>query len=231
MSAAFVQRAPNTTLPSEFTGVSSGAVTFGSTPGAGNLVTVACAGNNGTLRSVSTVADNKGNGNYASAVHNDDGSAKNADIYYKENIATGASFQVTVTMSGTCDFSVGLAEWSGTATSSSLGPTNVGGATNAAATTNSMNPSAPAVYVGVMTAIGMSALAPDQTEIHTEPSSSITAMGHEYTLGSGSQSLTWTNTSVAWIACGATFLEPALVTTSIRNPVTRPALFRPGLAR
>lgn len=232
MSASLVQKAPNTTLPSEFTGVGSGGVTFGSTPGAGNLVTVAVTSNNGTLRHISSVADDKGNGNYASAIHKDDVAHSQADIYYKENIATGASFQVTVSWTeGASDFSIGLAEWDGVAESASLDATNVGAATDGAATTNSLNPSRSAVYIGVMTAIGMSSVVPGQSEIHTEPSSSTTAMGHEYTISSGSQSLTWTNTSVAWISCGATFLEPALVTTSVRNPVTRPALFKPGLAR
>src|SRR6266446_5140091 len=125
MAISLTQRAGGILpLPQENNGASTTNLSFGSQPGAGNFVAVFISENKGAgTLGVTNVTDNQGGGNYAQGITIAAGSAGACWIYYRENITSSGTWTVTVNMKGTTFFDVGIAEFSGVATSSSAGPT------------------------------------------------------------------------------------------------------------
>lgn len=218
MAIALVQKAPNTTAPAG--GGKGMTVSFDSAPAAGNLITVCVTQNNNVdiATYVQSVVDNRGN-TYTKAVEVFTGGTNHGAgfIWYVANCATGTPFTVTIDSDGAQgDYSVGLMEWSGAATSSPVGATNTGSGSGTSATTNAMNPARESVYLGVLTGdnVTFSTITPAQTEIHRVLANTTASFDSEYTETTGSQSLTWTTSNQVWIAAGAAFMTLAGLTVN-----------------
>ena len=122
MALTFVQSDHN-----DVAGGSSVAITFDSTPTAGNLIVV-CAGIDGADPGTTAVADNKGN-TYTRDVIDTQGGARTA-IYWAKDIATSATHTVTFTPGGASFAYITAYEFSGGDTSTQPDTTaGTGGAT------------------------------------------------------------------------------------------------------
>ena len=208
----FVQKTPTATLiPSGAQTLSLNITAFSTQPVAGHFIVVFVTLDHNA--DIPTVRDNTaGNPAYtlAQSMAQTGGTAL---IYYRENITTVASFTVTVTTSlGTAQYmSAAAAEFSGVALSGSLEaspPTNSG--TGTAVSTGAIVGTASSdLYIGVFTNNNnayTSITSTAGTQLYNQPSNTVAAMGAEYLIGSGSQTLTWTtNPAYAWVAVGAAF--------------------------
>lgn len=199
-SAAFVQRKgdandANLPLPHEFDSLASGDVSFTTLPSAGNLIVVCISENRGAgVKGVSTVTDNQG-GTYTQAVTKTIAANNGAvSIYYREGIsAPSGTFTVTVTMTGATFFDVGLLEYSGIKTSSSLNVTNSIEQNAGPMTVASTGASGTCVHVAVFTSDNnnMELQTAGQTERFRDTSPGIAAIAVEDTIAAGAQTLSW----------------------------------------
>jgi hypothetical protein len=209
----FVQKTPTATLIPNGAGGGGGSLpitVFSTQPAAGNFIVVFVTLDHGTDNpEIPTVTDNAG-GTYTLA-KSFAISGGTALIYYRENITTVANFQVTVQWA-TGYVSAAAAEFSGVATSGSLEanpPSNSG--TGTSVSTGAIVGTAPTdLYIGVFTNNNnaYTSITSGQTQLYNQPSNTNAAMGAEYLIGSGSQTLTWTtNPAYPWTAVGAGFKQ------------------------
>ena len=147
MASAYVQ---GTSAGATAHAASSVNVSFGSSVTAGNHIVVDGAAWDGTTpaATVSSVADNKGNGNYTSGQEQAFGSFVRVIEYYKNNVTTGGtSFTVTITWSKGTNSSISIHEYSGVGTGAPTTTSNTG--TGTAATSGAVAPSGNNMYHGV----------------------------------------------------------------------------------
>lgn len=144
----------------EFTGVTSFTVTFDNTVTAGShIVANTSSWRSGSDQTLSSVADNKGNGNYNQAVVS---TRINSEVIgyqmYKNAITNGGSgFQITATWNATVSGCIGVSEYAGIKTNPTVTTnSNSDGSGAAAPTSGAVAPTASSLYVAGMSYNGAS---------------------------------------------------------------------------
>jgi hypothetical protein len=214
MSIAFVQKSPSGANPYDEGEVTALSVSFDSTPTVGNFILVCICRDDSDATGDPVVNDNQGNGNYLLAVKNAD-AQQILYIFYKEAIPNASgTFTVTATWSGSAIWhNMGIAEFSGVKASGSLEDTNVvDDAGVNPITTGNLDPSGPALYVGVSSRnqtadwVGVTA---DQNQLWLQLASATATGASAYRIEDGSAlPVTWTYAAaLSTNAIGAAFLE------------------------
>src|SRR5262245_61157939 len=206
------------TASSEFNNAATFTVTLGSSVTAGNFVAAATSSwKTGTDQTISSIADNKGNGNYTSGVDTPRiDSEVIGGIYYKANVGTGGtSFQITVTWSTNSAGCIGGMEYSGVATS----PTVASGTNNGSSTTPSVSvtPGSTALCLAMMsyntisTTIAVSATGGFTEVLEIDENNDREAISIAEKIDvTGSQTCNWTlGSTTTWTAGAASFTAPA----------------------
>lgn len=191
------------------------ATTFDSSVTAGNQIIVNTgAWDNGVDQTISSIADNKGNGNYTVAVSPAiiDSETKCAQ-YYKNNIGTGGTtFTVTVSWSASINGVAGLFEYSGLKTGGTV-TTNSSSGSSAEASSGAVAPAALSLYVAGMSynVGGATTMAVKAGSVYTQAleideDNNAQAMNIASYTGSGSQTCLWTiGASRTWVAWQASY--------------------------
>ena len=217
MAIAFVQKIPNTAAGTTFSNVTTVTLAaFGAQPAAGNFIAVLI--NRASDSGMGVVDDNAGN-TYTAAWTEPVNTTPNPDYraiaFYKENIATTASLQVTARFLGASYGNLDAVEYSGVATSgsangtpatatgnsSSPAPGSISDATgnNLYMTTHSMN------VPGTVSGPGGS-----WTDRFLQSSNANAAGSGADLIGSGTQTPVFSNTSSGqWVAGMAAFKQAA----------------------
>ena len=210
----------------EFNEVTTFNVTFDNAVVAGNHVVVCTSSwKDGTDQSVSTIADNKGNGNYSIAVDAPRIDSQTiGSLFYKNNITTGGTtFTITVTWNTSgCSGVVGALEYSGIATGGAVGVSNNSGSSTTPSSGAAV-PGAASTCVAMMSynTGGPSTIAEtaanfaEQLEIDENNDKQDINIADGVGL-SGSQTCTWSLSNTGtWTACIAAFEETAAAGGSI----------------
>ena len=184
---------------------------------AGRLGVIAALGYlNATSPAIVSVTGSS-SGTWTAGVTGSVNNSRRMVIYYKENIAGGAD-TVTVTWDKNLDGSSKIcgAEYSGVATSSSIGVTSAAEGQGATVTpTISLTaPVASSLYFGFEHTLAEPTLVVSGIGTEISDSETFAEVGIQEYIGSGAQNLTWTlGSSRFWSIAGATF-KPADDNTS-----------------
>jgi len=221
MAVAFVQGP----VASEVNGATTVNITFASTPAAGNLIVAAGTiwGGNQTL----SCSDNKGN-TYAEAVTRLQGTQLRAEINYAANIASSATFTVTMTASASTNMALGINEYSGADTVPLNLTNNNGAASGTAITAGSVSPSGTDLIFGVATLTAETSLTAAATwttrqDHDNSPDGANTQLSAIDKFATGAQNATWTGgSSTEWSAVVATFMAAGAGGRTTRNTLASP---------
>ena len=211
------------TASSEFADVTTFTVTLGSSVTAGNCIIAATSSwSSPTDQNISSIADNKGNGNYTAGPGMPRlDSEVIGDIYRKPNVTTGGtSFQITVTWSVACSGCVGGIEYSGIESS----PTVQTGTNSGSSTTPSVGvtPGASSLCIAAMsyngnaTTIAVSGTGGFTQVLEIDENNNRQAISIAERLSvSGSQTCNWTlGATKTWTACAISLTESGAAPTS-----------------
>lgn len=215
-AVAFVQKVPNTTTATHFSGTS--AQTMAITPTAGNLlvVVVTVAGSTNPTNTV-TVADSDSVSYTAAGNATTSGGLGRVSIFYRPNVTSGAK-TITITPSATPAspvWAVEVMEYVGVDTTPTV--TTASAIGSSTAPTVSVTPTAGASLYIAATGSGNATVTSytsgaGWTQRYSDPSNSPNPpnASEEITSATGAQTATWTlGTSQSWVAVIASFSTPS----------------------
>jgi hypothetical protein len=218
-----VQKLPAATLiPTTFTGVTSGSVSFVTPPVVGNTIVAAFTAQTGSPQPLGGVSDSYGNGPggaYTQAKTIVSAGNSSAFLHYALVSNSGSGFKLTVTWTSSTNFAIGVMEWTGMNQSwPAPAQTATATATSNAPAVGPLTPANPSTFVGVVIgdAVDLTSLLSQQVEVYNQPSSGTASIGVQYLAANDARSLTWTlSVSPLWLAIMAQFediVSPAVST-------------------